>query len=78
MASYLPILLSVDGQQMSHFLESECFWVGPLATLVVDHPVDNSGNKLVDDDSVDSAVVASGVDAVVPHEVFQYAGQVLF
>lgn len=77
MAFYLPILLSVDGQQMSHFLESECFWVGPLATLVVDHPVDNSGNKLVDDDSVDS-VVASGVDAVVPHEVFQYAGQVLF
>ena len=77
MASYLTTLLSVDGQQMSHFLESECFWVGPLATLVVDHPVDNSGNKLVDDDSVDS-VVASGVDAVVPHEVFQYAGQVLF
>ena len=77
MASYLPILLSVDDQQMSHFLESECFWVGPLATLVVDHLVDNSGNKLVDDDSVDSAV-ASGVDAAVPHEVFQYAGQVLF
>ena len=77
MASYLPILLSVDDQQMSHFLESECFWAGPLATLVVDHLVDNSGNKLVDDDSVDS-VVASGVDAVVPHEVFQYAGQVLF
>ena len=78
MASYLPILLSVDDQQMSHFLESECFLAGPLATLVVDHPVDNSGNKLVDDDSVDSVVVASGDVAVVPHEVFQYAGQVLF
>ena len=77
MASYWPILWSVDGLQMSHFLESGCFWVEPLVALAVDHLVDNSGNKLVDGGSVDS-VAASGVVFVAPHEVFQYAGRVLF
>ena len=77
MASYWLILWSVDGLQMSHFLEWGYFWVGPLEALAVDHLVDNSGSKLVDGDSVDS-VAASGVDAVAPPGVFLYAGPVLF
>ena len=77
MASYWPILWSVDGLRMSHFLESGCFLVEPLVALAVDHLVDNSGSKLVDGGSVGSAA-ASGVVAAAPHEVFQYAGQVLF
>jgi len=64
---------------MSHFAVSEYFAVGPLAgVLVANDPVDNSDNKLVDDDFVVDAVVASEVGVVVPREVFQSVEQVQF